>query len=135
MVLGLVKMKAYVIKTWREVMKDIGGFDYIPIGKISVSAIYLPGKLLIGYEQSSPPELILETHAPFLGVQEIIDGKRKGFVKKFEMDDERRSSLNRLIDNVNNIPNKGLFLSYKRNRHYYKICKNIEEMINEIKIS
>ena len=124
-------MKAYVIQTWRDVTAtnypDI--LEHETIGKDSVMVIYVPDQLLIGYEEGFHSGLIVETQAPYLGAQEIVEGKRKGEVKEIELDDSKRCRLNGIIDSIKNPPSKGIF-GIRRSRHNKSVRCSLKSVID-----
>jgi len=80
-------MKAYLIETTQECQKltCMGFSDPKTVKVADVRAIYIPGELMLGYDLGER-RTIHEHKPPFLGAQEIVDGKMKGVVKEIDLD-------------------------------------------------
>ncbi len=110
-------MKAYYIGAKQKISEAIF-IEPINTKERYVHSIYIPDNVFIGYV-AGENDIVLDKEKPFLGAQEIVDGKRKGKVREIEID---QPALDKILELV---PKLGDPEEPKQNHPFYNKVKSL----------
>jgi len=111
-------MKAYLIETTQECQEltCMCFSDPKTVRVADVRMVYVPNRFLLGYD-AGDRRILLSEKPPFLGVQDIVDGVKKGVVKEIDLNEQAAGQILNLIPNLRSELNK----KDKEHPNYQKI--------------